>query len=112
MFETESAALSVNDYVEVCLPDAQTTNGRVVWTSGRLFGCEFNEPVSAAAISAALLKAEPQDAENIPSALVNETHPISGRQSYLGPELNFAEALALAIGLWAIIGAAMYLVAR
>ena len=71
MFETESAALSVNDYVEVCLPGSQTTKGRVVWTSGRVFGCEFNEAVSAAAISAALLKAEPQDGEILPSALAN-----------------------------------------
>ena len=111
MFETESAALSVNDYVEVCLPYSQANKGRVVWTSGRLFGCEFNEPVSAAAISAALLKAEPQDEENIPAGVVNGPRPISARQSYLGPELNFAQASTLAIGLWAIIGA-MYFLAR
>lgn len=36
----------------------------VLWTSGAFFGCRFREQISQAALSATLLRAEPQIADN------------------------------------------------
>jgi PilZ domain-containing protein len=54
-----SVDLSVGDRLEVHLPEAGTAEAEVVWSSGRFFGCRFAEPISAASVSAALLKARP-----------------------------------------------------
>lgn len=48
--------LSIGEQIDVDLPHAGLTSAKVVWTSGRLFGCEFGAPVSSAALSAAELR--------------------------------------------------------
>lgn len=53
----ESAAvLAAGERIEIELPQAGATGARVVWTSGRLAGCQFDAPISAAALSAAQLR--------------------------------------------------------
>jgi transcriptional regulator with XRE-family HTH domain len=53
----ESAVpLVVGERIAVELPHAGATWARAVWTSGRLFGCQFEMPVSAATLSAAQLR--------------------------------------------------------
>ena len=53
--------LSVGERIGIDLPQAGETTAKVVWASGRLFGCEFAAPISSAALSAAQLRsaAEP-----------------------------------------------------
>lgn len=52
-----AAELAKGEVIELELPDGIAAQAVVKWTSGRLFGCEFKEPISIAAISAALLQA-------------------------------------------------------
>lgn len=55
LLETE-AKLAAGERIEVDLPLAGATAARVVWNSGRLFGCAFDAPVSPAVLSAAQLR--------------------------------------------------------
>jgi transcriptional regulator with XRE-family HTH domain len=56
----ESASpLAVGDEIVVELPEAATSTAKVVWASGRFFGCAFDQQLSAAAVSAAQLRGEP-----------------------------------------------------
>lgn len=48
--------LMVEERIAVDLPHAGATWARVVWTSGRLYGCQFHSPISAATLSAAQLR--------------------------------------------------------
>lgn len=48
--------LEIGDRIEVSLPEAGATRARIVWASGRLYGCAFDEALSAAALSAAQLR--------------------------------------------------------
>lgn len=55
----ESATeLAVGEAIDVVLPQAGATTARVVWASGTLYGCRFDEPISAAALSAAQLRSD------------------------------------------------------
>jgi hypothetical protein len=46
---------------EVELPHAGAVAALVVWNSGEYYGCEFDRPISPAAISAAQLQSPPPD---------------------------------------------------
>lgn len=48
--------LEEGERITVDLPHAGPTAARIVWRSGRLHGCRFDEPVSQAALSAAELR--------------------------------------------------------
>jgi transcriptional regulator with XRE-family HTH domain len=61
--------LTVGERIEIDLPHVAATWARVVWTSDDLSGCQFEEPITAAALSAAQLRAapsQPADAEAVP----------------------------------------------
>lgn len=51
-----SASLKKAERLEIDLPEVGATTARVVWSSGAFFGCEFEKPISRAALSAALLR--------------------------------------------------------
>jgi transcriptional regulator with XRE-family HTH domain len=48
--------LTIDERIAVELPHAGATWAKVVWLSGKLFGCEFDRPISAGALSAAQLR--------------------------------------------------------
>jgi transcriptional regulator with XRE-family HTH domain len=50
------AALAPGEEIAIELPHAGTTAARVVWASGRLYGCEFDVALSAGALSAVELR--------------------------------------------------------
>lgn len=52
--------LSIGETFEVNLPHAGMISAKVIWTSGRLSGCQFDIPVSAATLSAAQLRSAVQ----------------------------------------------------
>jgi len=74
LLQTE-AALKQDEIFQVGLSDEKLTEARVVWNDGELFGCEFLEPVSQATISAAILRAVPDD--SIPAKQLVEEIPVS-----------------------------------
>jgi hypothetical protein len=51
-----SADVAIGENLEIELPEAGLCSAKVVWNSGRYFGCEFKSPISRGALSAALLK--------------------------------------------------------
>jgi hypothetical protein len=54
-----SVKLAPFDALHVDLPEKGATEALVMWSSGRFYGCEFTEPLSQAAISAAFLRSSP-----------------------------------------------------
>ncbi|BBC72252.1 PilZ domain-containing protein [Altererythrobacter sp. B11] len=60
LFES-TADLMVDEVVQVDLPTKEQVSARIRWSSGDLFGCEFEEPISSAAVSAAMLISPPYE---------------------------------------------------
>lgn len=50
------AAFDADETLSIDLTDSDTTAARVVWTSGRLYGLEFDRPLSRGMLSAAELR--------------------------------------------------------
>lgn len=48
--------LRVGENIGIELPNAGTTAAKVIWSSGKLFGCQFDVPISAATLSAVQLR--------------------------------------------------------
>ena len=55
LFETQSS-LAAGESMDIELPEAGMIRANVVWKSGKLFGCQFDMPISAAVLSAAQLR--------------------------------------------------------
>jgi hypothetical protein len=54
-----SLPMLVGAMFEVELPQAGKVQGEIVWNSGEYYGCQFDLPISPAALSAALLQSAP-----------------------------------------------------
>ncbi|PKQ00860.1 MAG: XRE family transcriptional regulator [Alphaproteobacteria bacterium HGW-Alphaproteobacteria-13] len=52
------APLTTGEKIDVDLPHAGTVAAKLVWTSGQFHGCEFETPISPAALSAAQLRGD------------------------------------------------------
>jgi hypothetical protein len=109
LIETASR-LATFDALELELPEAGVTPALVIWNSGRYYGCEFKEPISQAAISAALLRspaAAPDDFE-VP-AVLSEGRP--DENSLDAPEdgVTDEDRAPLSVRLRVIFGSAILL---
>ena len=51
--------LAIGDRIVVDLPEAAGRTAKVAWSGGQFFGCAFDSPLSASAISAAKLRSVP-----------------------------------------------------
>lgn len=51
-----AAALREGEEIDLDLPHAGESRARVVWSNGTLYGCQFDTPLSTAALSAAQLR--------------------------------------------------------
>lgn len=60
-----AAGLIPGETIEIELPQAGATAATIVWASGKLFGCQFDTPVSEAALSAARLSSAVDDAMDL-----------------------------------------------
>jgi PilZ domain len=56
-----AADLVPGETFEVALPHAGAVEATVAWSSGRFYGCQFRQPISPAALSAALLQSSPPE---------------------------------------------------
>lgn len=110
LIEAGEHALAVDDWLEVGLPNDQSVKARVTWASGRFCGCTFGEPISAATISAALLMADPEPPHERAPAGDDEARLPRAERPPIQPELNLSAALLLALALWGLVAAAVYLV--
>jgi hypothetical protein len=114
LIETE-AQLSAGEAIQVELPHGEAREAKVVWSSDGLFGCQFERPISKAAVSAALLKA-PVDGSEIEDAEYPCVHPQtqgSGRADEdterLSPRTRVVVIVALALLMWAPVAAVLAL---
>ena len=105
-----NAGLEIGQSIEVDLPQAGKTAALVAWASGSLFGCQFAVPISAGAVSAALLRAPfgdaPAPSEAPSPELVRQRHPAPDQ------ELSLRKKTLIIVGLTAILWAAILLVVR
>lgn len=66
--------LVTGELLEVVIPEAGTAQAEVTWDGGRFYGCKFKEPISTAAVSAALLRSptskSERNAEVVEKALI------------------------------------------
>ena len=53
--------LAAGEAIEIELPRTGPQTAKIIWTSGRFYGCRFAEPIPPAAVSAALLRSRPTD---------------------------------------------------
>ena len=58
LLETD-ARLADGETVDLVIPEAGSAAATIVWNSGRYFGCRFENPLTSAAVSAALLRSPP-----------------------------------------------------
>lgn len=62
-----SIPLSVDETFEVEMPHTGSVEAVVVWNSGEFYGCQFRQPISPAALSAALLRSTPGEPSEVPA---------------------------------------------
>ncbi len=98
---------TIGDRVYLQMADLAAAAARVIWSCGTHYGCEFQRPLSNAAVSTALLKARP--------AAIGETRPRGIRlsdtqfdnetssQSAAPPRLQLM--IATSVLLWALVAA-------
>ena len=55
--------LVTGELLEVVIPEAGSAQAEVTWDGGRFYGCKFKEPLSTAAVSAALLRSPTERSE-------------------------------------------------
>lgn len=67
-----STPLQQGETFEVDVPGAGPVEAAVMWSSGEYYGCQFKEPISTAALSAALLRSPPRDGPPVSGGLASE----------------------------------------
>jgi len=110
-----AADLSVDDLIQLDIPEAGQSAARVVWSSGEFFGCQFTTRISTGAVSAALLKtpfAAPSPLPEPPQA-APAAHEQPDPGSTTDPGLPLAARMGILVGtsllLWVAIVAVMSL---
>ena len=85
-----SIPMLVGAEFEVELPQAGAVRATVVWNSGEYYGCQFDLPISPAALSAALLKSEPKDAAEALTDPVKELQDLNAEVEQLAWRMDNA----------------------
>lgn len=113
-----SVDLPVGEWIGVDLPGSGVRSAQVVWVSEHLYGCRFDEAVTPATVSAALLRApfgagdSPFSADAADSTL--EEPPLSADRAaprrdkmFLGAQIRII--VGITIALWTVIGGLLLL---
>jgi hypothetical protein len=93
-----SADLSIGGALEIELPETGMRQARVVWNSGKYFGCELLAPISKGSLSAALLR-NPVGADSADAA---QAEAWEGEEKF-SPRTRFLIMIALALASWAVV---------
>lgn len=70
LLETDERLVD-GETVDLVIPGAGSAEAAVIWNSGRYFGCRFENPLTSAAVSAALLRSPPSLDEERKRAIYN-----------------------------------------
>lgn len=84
------AALSIRDRIDIDLPHAGAVAATLVWVSGRMFGCQFDAPISPAVLSAAQLRSaiDIEEASATSSVAEDESIPVGPHGSSFAANLK------------------------
>jgi hypothetical protein len=93
-----SADLSDGADLQIELPEAGMREARVVWNSGRYFGCEFHAPISKGGLSAALLKSPTN-----PNPFDGTYDEFSDQEEKYSPRTRLLIMTTLALAAWAVV---------
>jgi hypothetical protein len=88
-----SVPMLVGAIFEVDLPHAGSVEMTVVWTSGEYYGCQFELPISPAALSAALLQSEPRQpggSEAVMADPISELRELNAEVEQLAMKMEHA----------------------
>ena len=66
-----SADLAAGERIDVEVPEAGMAEAKVVWSSGRFFGCKFKRPIPPAALSSAILRSPADSAGESSNEVAN-----------------------------------------
>jgi len=106
-FRMESdALLHPGELLQLHLPQVPALSARVIWKCGRHFGCEFQRPLSQAALGAAKLKATPLRSTELPKGLVIEPQGEALPPLERSTHARVLTLVSLSAGLWLAIAAA------
>lgn len=98
----------VGTNIEVELPGGARHEAQVVWSDEGLFGCRFAKPLSQATLSAALLRAVPQAAEDAAARRLTQGEAFAKLRQHWQFEhetaANIEKPLPLGSRLWIIGG--------
>ena len=97
-----AARLSVGETLDLDLPNAGSTEARIVRSGGRYFGCRFVNEISKGSVSAALLRSPGHEASRSEPALqtpLGITLPQPAIEEQLAEPISIVERIALVAGL-------------
>jgi hypothetical protein len=99
--------LVTGERLEIDIPEAGAPAAAVMWSSGRYFGCQFDQRLSKAAVSAALLRSaaltrvpEPEMAAAITPG---DAHQVADETGKLPFAARMWALVALGVASWAIV---------
>ncbi len=104
-----TARLDVGEMLDVDIPEVGLVSAAVIWMSGDLFGCQFREPITRSALSAAVLRSDPffavAEPASIPDIANREdaewAEPSDTSKLPFGTRLRII--FGLSVGLWSLI---------
>ncbi len=89
-----STSLAIGESFELDLPEAGKVQASIVWNSGEFFGCQFEQPISGAALAAALLRSPhgepPPISRALTADLVAELRSINEQVERIASEVERA----------------------
>jgi hypothetical protein len=109
--------LADNDGIDVDIPEVGTVRASVVWKSDAFYGCQFERPLSRAAVSAALLRSPSDWAAGNPLPPIVTAEPLAAapqrpsESGEISPRAKFFIVTGLAIVSWGAVIALAGLVA-
>jgi len=106
------AQLAPGESLQLALPETGKISSRVIWNCGLHYGCEFERPLSPAAVSAAMLNARPKSRkEKLPDGIVLEESSPARREPVQRPaaprRTRVLAVVVVCLAAWAAIGAAV-----
>jgi hypothetical protein len=103
-----SADLLIGETIEVDVPEGGPTSAIIMWNSGRYFGCQFEGRISAASVSAAVLRSPFDAASGEGETKARETLAYNERVEFeLSATAKAWILIGLVIATWGLVFAAI-----
>ena len=114
LLETDSP-MTTGEPIAIELPGAEQVEARVVWSSGRFYGCAFNRAIPSGLVSASLLKSEPLPRGDAGPDTPETSNPAGdlddarSERGGLSTAARIQSVVAMSLFLWTLIAASISL---